>query len=797
MKSTSHPPLALVACLVSVLPLSAHDFHLLDGATPTQAGVLSSSPGAVAATDTVPSAGGVKHDLAPHNPLTYTIGNLSGTYVAGGQTQFVLFADAYNHGQTSVQARVSYDFTGDGTWDRVDTYRSCALNNITNWEQYTEVIRDGLQSSTGAFAHFTGGRIKFEIWSALGNWPIDLRTGVPAGQPSQSRLIVPFNFGATPPADPGSGTTGGTGATGGTGSTGGTGTGGTGGTTPPDPAPPAGPSLPERFRTLLGNLGEGSGASSQSATISFPESLLAPANDPAFGTGFSAANALPQDQLVAKLAQGLEAWRRPGTHGSCVSCHSPDAFDLALIGYSNADITRRALDHVSAEDASRIVELVRAMRQLYTIERPLHPLTFRPLQPGMEVLPGDTAEQRDLAFAQVLGTDVNLLWASGRIESREQALAAQAQLRSLDLRKLPVGIPFDRWSEDAARGAGHQSAAEWLPGMGVMPKAGRAAEWHALHDDYILDPSDAKFWAYFSRIDELLESVEPAGFPLGYKWSVLKYKSVQVAQHMLRHRSLCFPNPLVDRTGGLVANRSLVIDRNPLFRTGDHVRRFPLHFDSANASTTFPAFVAGTLPTDQGALRQQNEQFARAWFWMGWVYDPALLVSDTIFQTVEGDYLYASLLQNYKIHHAFVVAKTSVAKAGATAWFNASGPGVAGHGKWASFTPFMVLHHIERNRNEPPAGDPRRAAHDRMFANTARLWIHLVHEDLERTGTVYDRYLVRSVIRFVRPWLDQTEPGVNHAAIDAVIAQIEQLLNQAQELRTDFTGDDLPGGLPV
>jgi hypothetical protein len=567
-------------------------------------------------------------------------------------------------------------------------------------------------------------------------------------------------------------------------------------TTPPPPT--ADGTIPERFRKLFGNLAEGAGASTRPNTVAFPESILAPVGDPAFGAGYSPASALSADQLNATFAQGLAAWRRPGRQGSCTSCHSPDAFDLALIGYSDATIHRRALDHVSDDDAGRIVGLVRAIRQLYQIERPLHPLNFRPLQPGHDVLPGATPAARDAAFINVLAQDAGLLWATTRLETRAQALAAQAQLLALDLRKLPIGVPLDRWSEDASRGTAHLSVAEWLPNLGLQPKPGRTAEWYALHDAYLIEPSDANFWAYYDRIDELLESVEPvAGIERGVAWGVLKLKSVQVAQHMLRHRSLALPDPLVDRAGPAAAHRAAILARNPFFRTGDHVRRFPLQADAANPSTTFPAFLAPTLPASQTVLREQNEQFFRAWFWLDWTYDPALLMSDSIFQTTEGDYLYASLIQHYKIHHAFVVAMTSVAKANAApAWFSAAGAGVAGHGKWAAFNPFMVLHHSERNRNEPGAGDVRRPAHDRMFANTARLWIHLVHEDLERTGQVYDRYLVRNVIRFVRGWLTATEPGVNHAPIDAIIADIESRLDRAQELRTNFNGDDLPGGLP-
>jgi hypothetical protein len=554
--------------------------------------------------------------------------------------------------------------------------------------------------------------------------------------------------------------------------------------------------LPERLSRKLSGMGEGSGASTHAYTVSWPESVLAPAGDPAFGAGVNDANRMTRAQFLTARQEGMEAWRRAGNHGNCAGCHSPDAFDLALIGYSDADITRRALDHVSAEDAGKIVRLVKAVRQDYGIERPLHPLHFRPLQPGQEVLPGATHTARDLAFANYLNDAVKLIWAKDRIESRAQAKAAQEQMLTLDLRKLRTGIPFDRWSEDHTRGAEHLSASEWLPMMGVQPKAGQASAWYALHDAYLADPTDANFWAYYTRIDEFLTPVEPAGYERGQAWSLLKYKSVQLAQHIMRHQSLAFPNPLAGVAGTLAANRDTVLARNPLFRTGDHVRRFPLYADAANPSTVFPAYLAPTIPATQAALRDQNDNFLRVWFWMGWVYDPAMLLSDSIFATVEGDYLYSSLLQHYKVHHAFVVAMTSVAKANASPWFNAAGVGVAGHGKWAAFNPFMVLHHIERNRSEPPANDARRAMHDRMYSNTARMWIYLVQEDLELTGKVFSRELVRGSIRFARAWLNDTEAAADHAPLDAVIADIEARLNTAQELRTDFGTPDLPDSLP-
>ena len=232
----------------------------------------------------------------------------------------------------------------------------------------------------------------------------------------------------------------------------------------------------------------------------------------------------------------------------------------------------------------------------------------------MEVLAGASHEARDQAFGNYLASDIQLLWASGRIESRAQALAAQAQFLAIDLRKLRTGIAFDLWSEDHTHGTSHRSASEWLPMMGVKPKAGREQQWHGIQDAYLANPTDGTFWTLYENINLMLEPMEPAGFDRGQEWSLLKYKSVQIVQHMMRHQSLAMPDALYGTTGGLVANRLKVIARNPLFRTGDHVRRFPLQFDAANQSTLFPPHLAPTLPASQTELRDQNENFFRVWF---------------------------------------------------------------------------------------------------------------------------------------------------------------------------------------
>jgi hypothetical protein len=87
--------------------------------------------------------------------------------------------------------RVSYDFTGDGAFDRVETYRYFPTNDISGWEAYTQA--QGLQSASGAFANLSNGRVRVEVWAALGTQAILLRTSASAANGQQSLITIPYN----------------------------------------------------------------------------------------------------------------------------------------------------------------------------------------------------------------------------------------------------------------------------------------------------------------------------------------------------------------------------------------------------------------------------------------------------------------------------------------------------------------------------------------------------------------------------------------------------------------------------
>ncbi|MEH1168721.1 glycosyl hydrolase [Micromonospora sp. CPCC 205539] len=126
-----------------------------------------------AATTSVAAANG-NHDGTPTNPVVFTTTGLTLAY-QGGQPTFDLHLDAGSAVGNGVQVRISYDLTGNGSWDRVETYRYFATDPVSGYEHYTQSV--GLQSSTGALGNLAGGSVRAEVWSAIGNNPTTLGIG--------------------------------------------------------------------------------------------------------------------------------------------------------------------------------------------------------------------------------------------------------------------------------------------------------------------------------------------------------------------------------------------------------------------------------------------------------------------------------------------------------------------------------------------------------------------------------------------------------------------------------------------
>lgn len=148
-------------------------------------GTLTTATDGTAGSDTIPSAEGQNYDGTPHLPLVYVAEDVTGTHTAGASTSFQFPLDAGTTVGLGQQARVSYDLTGDGTFDRVETYNYFATDPVDGWETYTQ--ERGLKSATGTLGDLDGGTVRLEVWHAIGDGTAEIATGT-----ADSVLVIPY-----------------------------------------------------------------------------------------------------------------------------------------------------------------------------------------------------------------------------------------------------------------------------------------------------------------------------------------------------------------------------------------------------------------------------------------------------------------------------------------------------------------------------------------------------------------------------------------------------------------------------
>ncbi|MGW5850242.1 glycosyl hydrolase [Streptomyces sp. NPDC055254] len=160
-------------------PSTGNTFQLRTG------GTLTTATGGTAGSDTIASAGGANHDGTPHQPLVYEAKGVNGTFKPGTASAFRLQLDAGTAVGLGQQARISYDLTGDGTFDRTETYHYFATDPVAGWEEYSQAR--GLRSATGALGDLRNGTVRLEVWHAIGNGTARLQTGT-----DRSVLVIPY-----------------------------------------------------------------------------------------------------------------------------------------------------------------------------------------------------------------------------------------------------------------------------------------------------------------------------------------------------------------------------------------------------------------------------------------------------------------------------------------------------------------------------------------------------------------------------------------------------------------------------
>jgi hypothetical protein len=185
----------ILLMILSVQPAAASStvLYVLNG------GTLSQTAGTGATTNSIPSAGGGNHDGTPTNPIIYTLSALNGTYDSTQSTAFSLYVDAGTAVGNGSQAQVQYDFTGDGTWDRTETYNYFATDPVAGFELYNQT--KGLKSSSGTFSNLSNGKVRIQVWNAIGNAASTLRVSATSAQGQQSTVTIPFALGGGSPTN--------------------------------------------------------------------------------------------------------------------------------------------------------------------------------------------------------------------------------------------------------------------------------------------------------------------------------------------------------------------------------------------------------------------------------------------------------------------------------------------------------------------------------------------------------------------------------------------------------------------
>jgi endoglucanase Acf2 len=145
-------------------------------------GALAGAAGTTGTAIVVKAAG--NNDNQPHSPTTFTATKLNLAYKAGGATAFDISVDAGSSVGNATQVRVSYDLTGNGSFDRVETFRYFATDPVTGYERYRDTV--GQVTTTGAFGNLANGTVKVEIWSAIGSAPTTVSLG------SLSTVTLPY-----------------------------------------------------------------------------------------------------------------------------------------------------------------------------------------------------------------------------------------------------------------------------------------------------------------------------------------------------------------------------------------------------------------------------------------------------------------------------------------------------------------------------------------------------------------------------------------------------------------------------
>jgi mono/diheme cytochrome c family protein len=517
-------------------------------------------------------------------------------------------------------------------------------------------------------------------------------------------------------------------------------------------------------------------------------------------------------QVSAALQAGITAWRTPGTvdGNACSFCHAADPMDLAFIGYTDSQMYRRGFSHSSQATIDAVIDMVHALRAKYQITAPPNPMTYRPFQPGGDVLPGDSSLARDQAFGQEL-KDMGLTLMGPPINDIPTAQKAWAELAAINLRQLKVGIPLNKYTEDIFNNDGiippcpdlhqcddHGTIADWITDTPVLTAA-TAPALYAAQDIYLANPTV-----------ENIANVIRAAPRDDASWFKNKYRAVQQANYLFRQQATGMP--ALDKVPALapfavpfpVDSNGIIL--NAIWMVGANQRDF-VHNDGPTLTVGGGKFnvPADTIPGL--AVNNANDQLHRIivpWFWLGFSFDPSTLNVEADY-VAEGDEYFTqeTFLDNgsYPIHGAFIVSKrtVSVMAYGTNPLprtpnvFPFSHPDlgrfpvtplVMRSGYFPEVTNFAEQKNFNVINNYQLMYMPTQTDHKTLYqtyaANMYRMFLWTLVSELQTTPSIWNPTIMKGKIAKAQIFLNLPDVSAANGAQDtALIAQVNGLIAKA------------------
>jgi hypothetical protein len=368
----------------------------------------------------------------------------------------------------------------------------------------------------------------------------------------------------------------------------------------------------------------------------------------------------------------LNLWRKQQVKGSCSGCHGADFYDLARIGSSDFTIHRRATtDGATENEAKALVQAIHNTREKYQLAAE-NPLEFRPFQPGGAPLPGSTTVERDIALGHQLETITPTLMGA-RVDSLEKAKSACNEMLAINLRTMPTGIVYPRWSSDAFQGSDMATMNDWVADIAREPIPEKRLEWQSLQGAYLENPSDQNFWRMYAAVDSMTQPFAVMTGADAINFTNEKFKSALIGQHLLRQEKVANSSFTQGKLAfsylekpewQSIIKTSEFLPGNNLWEVGDNARTVLGNHnntsgtDSTNARKVleargFPKFAVDSVNAERSSFVHE-EEVRLAWFWIGFTVDPSFARVSGSNSTKVGEYMIGSLLNvNMHLHDSF------------------------------------------------------------------------------------------------------------------------------------------------